>query len=106
MAEQESELTTRLDETNPIVVNHNLSIAPSFVAAELCVDPRRVDLDLNIRRVHRSAGVPATDREAPPSILWVATIQCIERKQDLAGLAPKDGLIAAKPVERVAGKIG
>jgi hypothetical protein len=50
--------------------------------------------------------VPATDREAPPSILWFATIQCIERNQDLAGLAPKDGFIAAEPVERVAGQIG
>ena len=34
-----------------------------------------------------------------PSLLWLATIQGIERKQDLAGLAPKDCFIPAKPVE-------
>jgi hypothetical protein len=38
--------------------------------------------------------------------LWFATIQCIESKQDLAGLAPKERFIPAKPVERVAGQIG
>ena len=50
--------------------------------------------------------LPAADTETAPSLLWVATIQCIESKQDLAGLAPKDCFIPAKPVERVAGQIG
>ena len=49
---------------------------------------------------------PATDTETAPSLLWFATIQCIESKQDLASLAPKDCFIPAKPVERVAGQIG
>src|ERR1700738_2422259 len=49
---------------------------------------------------------PATDRETAPSILWFATTQCIESKQDRAGLAPKDCSIPAKPVERVVGQIG
>ena len=50
--------------------------------------------------------LPAADPETAPSFLWFATIQCIESKQDLAGLTPKDCFIAAKPVERVAGQIG
>ena len=50
--------------------------------------------------------LPATDTETAPSLLWFATIQCIESKQDLAGLAPKDCFIPAKPVERIAGQIG
>jgi hypothetical protein len=37
----------------------------------------------------------ATITETTPSILWFATIQCIEGKQDLAGLAPKDCFIPA-----------
>ncbi len=49
---------------------------------------------------------PAADAETAPSVLWFATIQCIESKQDLAGLAPKGCFIPAKPVERVAGQIG
>jgi len=39
--------------------------------------------------------LPATDTEAAPSVLGFATIQCIERKQDLAGLAPEDSFIWA-----------
>jgi hypothetical protein len=42
---------------------------------------------------------------APP-ILWFATIQCVEGKQDLADLAPKDGFISTKSVEREVGQIG
>jgi len=37
--------------------------------------------------------LPATDTETASSILWFATIQCIESKQDLAGLASKDRFI-------------
>jgi plasmid maintenance system killer protein len=50
--------------------------------------------------------LPAADTKTAPSILWFATIQGIESKQDLAGLAPKDCFIPAKPVERVTGQIG
>ena len=50
--------------------------------------------------------LPAMDTETAASFLWFAAIQCIESKQDLAGLAPKDCFIPAKPVERVAGQIG
>ena len=50
--------------------------------------------------------LPTTHTETPASLLWFATVQCIESKQDLAGLAPKDCFIPAKPVERVAGQIG
>ena len=48
----------------------------------------------------------ATDAETAPSILRLATIQCVEGKQDLADLAPKDGFIPAEPVEREVGQIG
>ena len=44
--------------------------------------------------------LPATGTETAPSLVWFATIHCIESKQDLAGLAPKDCFIPAKPVER------
>jgi hypothetical protein len=53
------------------------------------------------RQILLGAGTKTT-----PSILRLATIQCIESKQDLAGLAPKDCFILAKPVERVAWQIG
>ena len=45
--------------------------------------------------------LPATDPETPASLLWFATIQGMEREQDLTGLAPKDGFIPAQTVERV-----
>ena len=50
--------------------------------------------------------LPTIDAETAPSLLWFATMQRIESKQDLAGLTPKDCFIPAKPVERVAGQIG
>ena len=50
--------------------------------------------------------LPTANTETAPSFLWFATIQCIESKQDLAGLAPKGCFIPAKPVERVAWQIG
>jgi hypothetical protein len=50
--------------------------------------------------------LPATDTETAPSVLWLATIQCVESNQDLAGLTPKDCFIPTKPVERIHGQIG
>jgi hypothetical protein len=50
--------------------------------------------------------VLTTDTETTPSLLWFPAIQCIESKQDLAGLAPKERFIPAKPVKRVARQIG
>jgi hypothetical protein len=50
--------------------------------------------------------VLATDTETASSLLWFATIRCIESKQDLAGLAPEDGFIPAEPVERVTRQVG
>ena len=95
--------TTRIDETNPIFVNYDLfrSLARP---AELCVD--HVDGGSGSSKVVASVGrqvLPATDTETAPSVLWFATIQCIESKQDLAGLAPKGCFIPAKPVERIGG---
>ena len=49
---------------------------------------------------------PATDTETAPSLLWLATIQCIEREQDLSGLAPQGCFIAAEAIEREVGQIG
>jgi hypothetical protein len=66
--------------TNPIFVNHAGS-GNSIVVASV---GRQV--------------LPATDTETAPSLLWFSTIQCIESKKDLAGLAPKDCCIAAKPI--------
>ena len=48
----------------------------------------------------------AANPETGPSVLWFAAIQGIKGKQDLAGLAPKDCFIPAKPVERVVRQIG
>ena len=41
-----------------------------------------------------------------PSVLWFAAIQCVERKQDLADLAPKGRFISAELVKRIVGQIG
>jgi hypothetical protein len=50
--------------------------------------------------------LPAPDTETAPSLVWFVTIQCIESKQDLTGLAPKVRFIPAQPVERIAWQIG
>ncbi len=76
---------------------------PTARLVEQCGDNRARKLAL-IALVGGS--LRATDTETASSILWFATIQCIESKQDLAGLAPKDCFIPAKPVERVTGQIG
>src|SRR5437762_1138310 len=39
-------------------------------------------------------------------LLWFTAIQGVERKQGLAGLAPKGRFIAAEAVEREVGQIG
>ena len=44
--------------------------------------------------------------DTAPSFLWFAAIQGIERKQDLADLAPKGCFISAEAVEREVGQIG
>jgi hypothetical protein len=43
--------------------------------------------------------------ETPPSLLWLAAIQIVERKQNLPGLAPKDSFIATEAVEGIVGQI-
>jgi hypothetical protein len=50
--------------------------------------------------------LPSAETEVAPSVLWFPSIQCIERKQDLAGLTPKDCFIPTEPVEGAAGQIG
>ena len=44
--------------------------------------------------------------ETAPSILRFAAIQCVEGKQELADLAPKNGFVPAEPVVRAARQIG
>ena len=44
--------------------------------------------------------------KAAPPLLWFATIQCIEGKQNLTGLAPQGCFISAEAIERVAGQVG
>jgi hypothetical protein len=41
-----------------------------------------------------------------PSLVWVAAIQAVERKQDLADLAPKSDFISAEAVKYIVGQIG
>ena len=87
--------------------SQSLAPAGTSVPAKLCVDCVEGGSGSSI--VVASVGrrvLPATDTETASSLLWLATIQCIESKQDLAGLAPKDCFVSAKPVERVAGQIG
>ena len=50
--------------------------------------------------------LPAIGEELPPSFLRFTAIQSVERKEDLADLAPKRRFIAAEAVERVVGQIG
>src|SRR5208282_531744 len=47
----------------------------------------------------------ATDAETAPSFLWFAAIQCIESKQNLAGLAPQGCFISAEAVQGEVGQI-
>jgi hypothetical protein len=73
----ESGLTTRFDETNPI--------SPTMIYPDrLPVRPRSSILVASIER----QVLLATATETAPSILWFATIQGVETKQDLADLAP------------------
>jgi len=37
---------------------------------------------------------------------WLSSIRALERKQDLTGLAPKPGLVAAQPIEGVGWQVG
>ena len=46
------------------------------------------------------------EAETAPSIPWLAAIQGIKSKKDLAGLAPKGCFISAEAVEHVVGQIG
>jgi hypothetical protein len=50
--------------------------------------------------------MPTVDIKTGPSFLRFAAIQGIERKQDLANLAPKGCFISTEAVERVVGQIG
>ena len=50
--------------------------------------------------------MPAAEVEVATSVLRSSSAQCIERKNDLASLTPKDGFVSAKPVERIAWQIG
>ena len=43
--------------------------------------------------------------KAPHSLLWLAAIQIVERKQNLSGLTPKSSFIATEAVESVIGQI-
>jgi hypothetical protein len=100
-------LTTRFDETNPISLT-TIHSDRSPIPVGLCVDSRRwagPRRSIVVASIGRQV-LPATDTETAPSVLWFATIQGVEGKQDLADLAPKDGFIPAEPVERVAGQIG
>jgi hypothetical protein len=49
--------------------------------------------------------LPAGNTEAAPSIPWLAAIQGVKCKQDLAGLTPKGCFISAKAIERVVRQI-
>ena len=49
--------------------------------------------------------LPAADVKTAPSLLWFATIQGIEGKQDPAGLAPKGCFIPTEAIEREVGQI-
>ncbi len=48
---------------------------------------------------------PAAATETAPPLLWFATIQRVEGKQDLADLTPKNGFVAAEPIQSEVGQI-
>ena len=50
--------------------------------------------------------LPPANMKTAPSFVWFAAIQSIERKQDLARLAPKGCFISAKAIEREVRQIG
>ena len=84
--------------TNPIFVIHDLLSPPVALRG----DGRNSIVVATVGRPF----LPATETETAPSILWLAPIQCVEGKQDLADLAPKGCFIPAKPIEREVGQIG
>ncbi len=71
---------------------------------EQCLD-RRTRKSILIALASRRV-LPATATETASSILRFAAIQTVERKQDLADLAPQDRFIPAEPVKREVGQIG
>jgi hypothetical protein len=40
------------------------------------------------------------------SLPWFTPVETLQRKQDLTGLTPKRGLIAAQPIERIGWQVG
>ena len=50
--------------------------------------------------------LPAADAEMAPSILWMAAIQVVQRKQDLGDLAPESCFVSAEAIECEVRKIG
>jgi hypothetical protein len=47
----------------------------------------------------------ASGSTQPSSFPWFAAVETLQREQDLTGLPPKGGLIAAQPIERIGRQI-
>ena len=56
-----------------------------------CGNESAVDVVVN-SRVHRRAGLAGTHTETATPVLWFATMQCVESKQNLADLTPETTL--------------
>jgi len=50
--------------------------------------------------------LPVAVTETAPTLLWPATTQSIESKQNPPGLAPKSCFVSAEAIEREVGQIG
>ena len=81
----------------PVVRQKPLIVLCGFPEPAL---PRIGALENQYDRAHKPSG-PARDRYWGNGALclWLATIQGVEGKQDLADLAPQDCFIPAEPVE-------
>ena len=78
-------MSTRFDITNPIFINHNFSDCSPLPARVLrrfarIVGPHRSIVVVSIG----PRFLPGTGAKTASSILWFATVQCVEGKQDLA----------------------
>ena len=40
------------------------------------------------------------------NVPWLSPIQTLQREQDLTGLTPESGLVAAQPIERIGWQVG
>ena len=75
------------EELKPIAVDSTLIVVGSVAA---------------VGTTSRATSARSKLRDFP----WLSPIQTLQHKQDLTGLTPKRGLVAAQPIERIGWQVG